>query len=67
MAGREGRRELRTPADELAILVQAVEEERQIAVYTHEAHDHPEGYRTFVVLQVDTGVVTDQYGRRLSA
>lgn len=67
MAGREGRRELRAPANEPAILVQAIDVERSIAIYTHEAPSHPEGYRTFTVLQVDTGVMTDQYGHRLSA
>jgi hypothetical protein len=53
--------------DQLSIVVQVVEVEREIAVYTYDAPDHPEGYRTFAVLQVDDGVVTDQYGRRLSA
>ena len=51
----------------LAILVQTVEVTREIAVYTHDAPDHPEGYRTFAVLQVDEGAITDPYGRRLSA
>lgn len=58
---------MRPSLDALSILVQAEECDRRIAVYTHDAPDHPEGYRTFAVLQVDDGVITDQYGRRLSA
>jgi hypothetical protein len=50
-----------------AILVQAVDEEREIAVYSHECLTHPEGYRTAFVLMIDRGEVVDQYGRRLSA
>jgi hypothetical protein len=53
--------------EQLSILVQTAEVDRQIAVYTYDAPDHPEGYRTFTVLQVDDGIVTDQHGRRLSA
>jgi hypothetical protein len=49
------------------VLIQHVEPERSIAIYTHHAPDHPEGYRTLAVLQVDNGVITDPYGRRLSA
>jgi hypothetical protein len=49
------------------VLIQTVEPAREIAIYTHRAPDHPEGYRTDYVLQLDTGVVTDAYGRRLSA
>ena len=67
MAGREEAPELRRPTGEPAILIQTADAERQIAIYTHEAPDHPEGCRTFAVLQVDTGTITDQYGRRLSA
>lgn len=62
------RRSLVSPdLEQLSILVQTAEADRQIAVYTHDAPDHPEGYRTFTVLQVDEGVITDQYGHRLSA
>ncbi len=50
-----------------AIMVQTVCDERQIAIYSYAAPDHPEGQRTASVLQVDTGIITDQYGRRLSA
>lgn len=49
------------------VLVQHVDPEREIAIYTHAASDHPEGFRTAFVLQLDTGAVTDAYGRRLSA
>ncbi len=67
MAGREADPVVTADLDALAILVQTAEYDRQIAVYTHDAPDHPEGYRTFAVLQVDDGVITDQHGRRLSA
>lgn len=62
MAGREG-----DPVLSGAILVQHVEPERDIVIYTHECLQHPEGYRTAYVLLTDRGEITDQYGRRLSA
>lgn len=50
-----------------AILVQSVDVDREIAVYSHEAPTHPEGFRVAYALLVDRGEVVDQYGRRLSA
>lgn len=41
--------------------------ERQIVVYVHDQPAHPDGFRTFTVLQADTGVITDQWNYRLSA
>lgn len=67
MASREGRSVVTPNVEEPSILVQTVEYDRQIAIYSYNAPDHPEGHRTLAVLQVDDGVVTDQYGRRLSA
>lgn len=52
---------------DFAIVVQTVDRERQIAVYTYATSEHPEGQRTATVLQLDTGVITDQYGTRWSA
>lgn len=50
-----------------AIVVQTIDVERMLAIYTYAAPDHPEGQRTATALQMDTGVITDAYGRRLSA
>lgn len=49
------------------VLVQHVEPEREIAIYSYAAPDHPEGFRTASVLQLGTGIITDAYGHRLSA
>ncbi len=37
-------------SDDLAIVVQTVCDEREIAVYSHAAPDHPEGQRTTTVM-----------------
>lgn len=57
--------ERRASAD-FALVVQTIEVDRAIAIYTHEAPDHPEGQRTATVLTLDTGEITDAYGRKLS-
>lgn len=49
------------------ILVQSVDEEREIVIYTHEAPQHPEGYRVAFALLPDRGEIVDPYGYRLSA
>lgn len=69
MAGREADPVVTGPLESATgeVLVQHIDPEREIAIYTHAASDHPEGFRTAFVLQLDTGVVTDAYGRRLSA
>lgn len=69
MAGREADPVVTGPLEAATgeVLVQHVEPERDIVIYTYATPDHPEGFRTASVLQLDTGVITDAYGRRLSA
>lgn len=62
MAGRE-----EGPILTAAILVQSVDVDREIAVYTHHSEDHPQGYRTMTALLVDRGEIVNQWGVRLSA
>jgi hypothetical protein len=62
MAGREA-----DPILSSAILVQTVDEDREIAIYTHEAPGHPNRFRTAFALLVDRGEIIDMYGYRLSA
>lgn len=58
--------------DESAIVMQTVDTDRMIAIYSYETPRFADpwrcgGSRTLSVLLLDTGVVTDQYGSRLSA
>lgn len=63
---------MRAEPGDHAILVQTVDAERRIAIYTYAVPRFADpardgGQRTAAVLQIDTGVITDQYGARLSA
>ena len=60
------------PLDEQAIVVQTVDDERHIAIYSYATPRFSDPWReggevTASVLLLDTGVITDRYGWRLSA
>lgn len=58
--------------DQQAIVIQTVDTDRMIAIYSYETPRFADpwrcgGSRTLSVLLLDVGVMTDQYGQRLSA